>query len=795
MIHLLLSMLLAGHLQQADSWQIIETPQYKVELSDKGTITQYIRKNKPVNDTVSFRSDVWAGFAFEGVKLQPSATGENTFTSTVDGIDYSISYKDDHGMLMVETAVKNTTGKMFIPHRGVKVITGVNTCMTKYPQWNNIYFPTMLRCERTHMNSYFASPNGKILTITSPDPIASWSNEYQYSGFMNVRKRKIREGMHRINTSSFYLLHCLPLPLRHPQNLFALAPGKEKRARFFIQMADNKQQIQKIFASTTHAPVLSADLYTLPVGETFRGEIMSSGLQSLVIRTPRHEVDTLHLTSVADQIYQWNYTPFSGTGEYTVTAVSHEGKISEMKLYVRPDFDFYLAHARKEGLRSKPTHHHAAENFMPFFSYFLSRRYIPSAAEDQRAEIVYDSIFTKLYDPVKGEMRRGKWRIQDFAYMAGALTDRYQITHDIADLEHAASLVEYLIKYQKEEGSYCRPDTRTHYTSVTYIAKSVMEVMNEEKKLAQTSKKWAKTYQRHKASLIRAIDDLSRRGDNVDTEGQLTFEDGMISCSATQLALAALKTNNAKKAKEYMDQAINLNRKHWCLTQSMIPDSRMNGATLRFWEYQYTINYMTNALNSPCGWSAWKFYGSWYLYLLTGNYGYLREVINGLGSCMQLLDAKSGELRFSFVSDPYVEGYQFTETPIGSEWPDLHKVIVGEQYMSQSSNWHHDKYNAWRTNIYGVDNFVHETFKCMCEVFMENAYIIEKEPGVFQSINCTLTTNPTTNALIVTPSSSHIQNLHVNLQGTYNIEFRNKLIGKAAGLQWIVGYPDDLRKF
>ena len=446
-------------------------------------------------------------------------------------------------------------------------------------------------------------------------------------------------------------------------------------------------------------------------------------------------------------------------------------------------------------MRNKPTKHHGAECFYPFFTYFLSRKYIPNHVEDIRAEAVFDSIFPVLYDDEKGEMRRGKWRIQDAACMAGVLADRYQVTKNEIDIRYASALVDHLITTQDEKGGYCRLGTKVHYTSVIYIAKSIMEVMNEEKKLAKYSNEWARIYQRHLSSVTKAIDDLARRGDDVQTEGQMTFEDGMISCSATQLALAALKTNDVKRRELYLNQAIALNNKHWCLTQSLIPDSRMNGATLRFWEYQYTINFMRCAMNSPCGWSAWKLYGSWYLYLLTGEYKYMREVVNGLGSDMQLLDAHTGELRFSFVADPYIDGYQFTETPKGSRKPVLNRVVVGEDYMPQISNWHYADFSAWRENLFGIDNFVHEVFKCMCEIFMENAYIIETDLGILKGINCSLEkddSNP--KKFIVRLKGSQIKNLHINLKKTYQLEVEGQSYN-AAGMQWLIGYPDDLSKF
>lgn len=771
---------------------IVETSSYKVKINDKGIIEYYINKNNDVCiDTVQFRKDKYSGFAFDGVELVPQADKENVFIGNKDGIEYSLKYCDDNGKLLVIASVENKLDRMFIPKEGVKLYCGIDTYMDKFPRWNDIYFPTMVRGEKTHLTSYFMTPKGNIMVVASPDAVASWQHEYECQP-MNIKGRKITHGLHRIYTSSFYLLHRLPLPERHPQDVYALETGEKKTVKFYMTHADSLDDVPEVLFNLTKAPILSAELYTLPMNETFNGSIITNEPQYIEIRTPRNEVDTLKLDKIGGNVYKWSYLPYSGIGEYTVTCTDKAGKMSEMKLYVRPGFEFYLDNARKEALRSKPTTTHHAECFYPLYSYFLGRKFIPDAEADARTEAVYDSVFSILYDKEKGEMRNGKWRIQDAATMAGILADRYNVTRNEKDLEYAASLADYLIKCQKKDGGYYNPASKVHYTSVIYIAKSIMEVMNEEKKLAEHSRKWKKIYNIHKTSVIKAMDDLASRGDNVETEGQMTFEDGMISCSVTQLGLAALKTTDEKKRQKYVEQAINLNKKHLCLTQSLIPDSRMNGATLRFWEFQYTVNLMHNGMNSPCGWSAWKYYGSWYLYLLTGDYSYMKEVVNGLGSCMQLLDYNTGELRFGFLPDPYIDSYQFMEIPVGSRKPQLNRVILGEQYISQISSWHYADPYAWRKTKFGIDNFAHEVYKCMVEVFMENAYIVETESGVLKGINCHITVNG--NRVNVKYDNELVKNLHVNLKGNYEIKVDKKYY-LASGLKWLVGYPDDLQKF
>lgn len=768
----------------------LETADYVVEFSPEGCIYYYVHKNEGQNDTVFFRQDTFRGLSFHQVtlKLKSKNKKKMVFEGRMEPLTYRLEYADENGILHAKATIVNTGGQLFQPEKGVGLCLGIDTYMDKYPDWNRIYFPTMLRAERTHFTGYFMSPLGRIFTVASPNPVASWRYNYEQHP-QNKGDKQIFWGEHRIYTVSIDLLHRLPLPARHPQHLYALQPREERSVNLYFKMSPNLQSVNDDLERLTHAPVLSAELYTLPIGKTFKGEIRTESIKRAEIRTPRNEVYPLDLHRAAKGLYHWNYLPISGEGQYTVTVTAENGKISEMVLYVRPDFLSYLGLARKEALRSQPTSTHHAECFYPLYTYFLAKKHLPERHADSLAEAVYRQIFPLLFDETCKEMRNGKYRIQDAATMAGILADRYQVTHEEKELENAAGLVDYLIRCQKEDGGYYNPAHQVHYTSVIYLAKSIMEVMEQEKGLANEPE-WKAIYARHKSSVERALDDLARRGDNLETEGQMTFEDGMISCSVTQLAYAALKTDDSLRKQRYLKQAIALNEKHRCLTQLLIPDARMNGATLRFWEYQYTVNLMHNGMNSPCGWSAWKIYGSWYLYLLTGEYEYMRHVQNALGSCLQLMDIHTGKLSFSFLPDPYIATYQYMETPIGSRQPGLQPVIVGEQYLPQISSWHKDTYPAWRKK-WGIDNFVHEIFKCMTEIFVENAYLIEKENGDMETINCTV--GKKGNTLVVETENPQIQYLHINLIHPKDIQFgEQQVFLNQSGCRWLGKQPAHL---
>lgn len=771
----------------------LNTSNYILSLTPNGEIRHYIHKDRTGNDTVSFRQDKFKGLAFDNITLKLKSKNKKkiVFESYASPIIYRLEYTDKDGILHARSTIINGSDQIFMPEKGVGLCLGIDTYMEKYPDWNRVYFPSMIRTERTHFMACFMTPQGKIFSVASPDPVASWRYNYEQSP-ENKNKKKIYWGAHRIYTVSIDMLHRLPLPVRHPQNLYALGAKEEKSVNLYFKMSRDLQSVNADFQTLTQAPVLNAKLYTLPEGEPFEGEIRADSLLRVEIRTPRNEVHSPSLQKTANNLYRWTYTPFSGAGQYTFTATTRNGKISEMILYVRPDFLFYLSQARNEALRSRPTPTHHAECFYPLYTYFLARKYVPEHRADSIAETVYQQIFPLLFDDKTKEMRNGKYRIQDAATMAGILADRYQLTQDEKDLENAAGLVDFLIRCQKEDGGYYNPEHRVHYTSVIYLAKSIMEVLEQEKQLIENPR-WKQIYTRHKNSVTKALDDLERRGDDLETEGQMTFEDGMISCSVTQLAYAALKTDDSLRKHRYLKQAIALNEKHQCLTQFLVPDARMNGATLRFWEYQYTINLMHNGMNSPCGWSAWKIYGSWYLYLLTGEYKYIQHTLNALGSSLQLLDISTGRLSFSFIPDPYIETFQYLETPIRSRQPELQPVIVGEQYLPQISSWHKDTYPAWRKK-WGIDNFVHEIFKCMTEIFVTNAYIIEQADGKIETVNCTVKRNGDT--LLVETDNPKIEYIHINLTHAKDIQVvgNPKIFQNQKGCRWLNGQPHHLDK-
>ena len=104
---------------------------------------------------------------------------------------------------------------------------------------------------------------------------------------------------------------------------------------------------------------------------------------------------------------------------------------------------------------------------------------------------------------------------------------------------------------QTEDGAY-RADFGhgVHYTSVTYIAKYMLELAVIEQRLGRAQPEWQERFERHYNSARRAVENLERLRDNIGTEGEHTFEDGMISCTAAQLGHFALLQEDPRGAPE-----------------------------------------------------------------------------------------------------------------------------------------------------------------------------------------------------------------------------------------------------
>ena len=700
------------------------------------------------------------------------------------GLSYALS-----GNTLEITATLTNKGKTEFKPMTTGMHIGFDSFQPKYPEWNYKLVPKAIRCEPAHHWGHALSPDGQILGWVCPSPVASYTIDYARG-----------DALKGIYTANIDFINQLPLPARHPQNLTGLRAGETKSWTVHLMEIGSLDEVKSELANCGDVPIFDAEYYTIAPNQETRVTIFGPEVRTLSIKNSEGREVAISPDKAGNG--RTDYTFRHDDPElYTFRAECENGKIAEGSIFVRHPWAWYLKRARIEGLRVKPTQTHHAECVIPFYSYFLARKHFPDAVLDKQCEDVFEEYFPQHYDFDEKKLKID-FRTQDTAIWAGILSDRFAVTGDEKDLEYASNLIDFLLTRQEKDGGYYRYHDGPYkwgkvlYTSVGYTAKSVMEVIKEEKKLAETSPVWKERYERHKESVNRAIDDLVGRGDNLQTEGRQLYEDAMISCSMSQLAVYALKMTGEKDIKKYLDGAEYLFEGHRSLTLNLHPDARVNGSTIRYWETWPTICLWAFNYNSPCGWSAWKLYGDYYLYLLTGKEHYLRDAFNGLGACAQLIDHKSGRLRWGFTPDPFV----YTKYAVKAKNPtaeaehDWVTGVRGEEYFEQISDWNRSK-GIWRDK-WGIDNFPHEIFKCMEEMALCNAYVHERPDGAFVGYNCRVEEEK--GILHIIPVEGGISRIYLNLEKTSSIkaEIEDETIQGTfkKGMQWIGpgGVPEDL---
>lgn len=618
----------------------------------------------------------------------------------------SVSFEERIDEIKIKIRLENTG------HRDVctkiSLYTGIDTYMAEFPEWNSKLFPTMLRCEKTHFYGYCMSPLGDILGIACPDAIASYRMLYNGDG-------------HRIKSVEIDLINPAQLPDRYPKDLNVLKRGEILEREIYLYLVKSLSDFNKITEQYIDAPIISANKWTVEKGERLYVDVGAN--VNVKIYSPSNV-----LLSNGDVAKEY--------GTYTIIA-ERGRKFAQSYIFCRKNWDFYLKEARKQAimLPQKATTH--TESWYGLFSGYLAAKHYPDEILDAQIENKFSEIMPYMFDMENGEPLVIIERVQNTAAMISLLVDRYEASNkkDIKSLDLANKLFEFLYARQREDGAYMRNGT-SHYTCVIYIAKSILELYLAEKDIHGMKQRAKK----HFDSAKKAIDNLVELLDDIGTEGEQTFEDGMVSCSALQIAMFALLIDELDR-KKYIDAAEFMLNKHLCLEQKLIPDCRMRNGSLRYWEAQYDVLTKPNMMNSPHGWTAWTMYAKYYLYLLTGKVEYLKDLMDGMGACVQLMDL-NGNLRWGFVCDPYIDGEVFVkDKKLSNGYSGKHiNQRIGEQYFDMISGWYTAETQKPTGGYLGCplflkdrtievdnqggccDNDVHEVFKCLEETVLKKAF-------------------------------------------------------------------------
>ncbi len=763
---------------------VIEKKGWQLVYSEKGCIERIVFKTKSGYDTIPFFTRDNAGPAFyarmggkdEIAEWAPN--GRHSFCAGIDGVECVLKYREYRGSPAMEVTLTNRSHVPFQPEKaGLK--SGIDTYMDKYPAWNRKYFPTLMRCEKTHFYGYLQTPLEHTLALVSEQPIASWSVDYNL-GYMDPAPHWFMG--HRIESLNLDLLNALPLPDRHPQHLYQLAQGETKTWIIaFVNVGELNDLEQKITA-VGNIPMIDAAKTSYRPQETAACVIYAHN-PSATLRDDDGNESPVSLRKVADNRYEATCR-LPQTGLYTLT-VRDGGKQAEAVLTVPHTWRWTLEKARENALRYHQKASSHVESWYGFYSAFLAARYFPDKKLDVPLDERFEYLFGLLHDTVEMKPLHYASRIQNTAGTIGLLVDRYEAKGDRRDLERASRLGDWLMQTsQREDGAYYNHGTK--YTSVIYIAKSMFELTLAEQEAGKTDPRWEEAAGRHFESARRAVDELVRSRGNFETEGEMTFEDGMVSCSALQIGMLALFHQNEQLQEKYAKAMLEVLNSHNCLTQLKVPDARRRQGTMRYWEAQYDVQMLPNMFNSPHGWSGWRAYAVYYAYLLTGEEKWLQQTFNAMGAFANLIDYRTGDLRWAFVVDPHLKVEQacspdrnctFDSVTFGNPHPrlyDTRKFVIGEQYVNMISDWQ---------PVNTQDNDVHELFKCMGETVLTNAFIIERGDGSVVGYNCRVKREG--NRIEVMPFEKQMVHLHYNLKHPFEVVFNGKTTKTEREKGWI----------
>ena len=683
--------------------------------------------------------------------------------STACGIEYTIETMRSGNTEIITLNLRNTRHTPYQPLKaGLKL--GIDTYMDSYPEWYGKFFPTLAVCEPDHFYGYMQSPEGKVKAVVSADPIASWSLDYNM-GYPDWTQENRWFYGHRIECLNLDMLCRGPLPDHNPL-LWKLEPGERRSWTVKIMDLDSPDRFEETVYRNTGAPVLAMERTSCSPGDSLEIKVWGSA--------PRMTVDgnVIGLQKVDDSLWRGIFRA-TEPGIKTIS-VCDGVRQAHGTVAVRHPWNTTMRLAREAVVRyrQKPTSH--VESWYGFHTAFDAARIMPEPGIDSVINRRFDMVVDKIFDREKGAPYKYHWRIQNVSSIIGMLADRYLAFGNPADLDLGERMARYVMDCQREDGAYM--NGHTDYTSVIYPAKSMLEFADAER-VAGRKKQAA----RIEASARRAIDHLAAADGDLETEGQITYEDGMISCSALQLGELALRSKNIKDRRRYTEAMLRLLDGHDCLTQLRVPDGRRRGGTFRFWEAQYDVFMLPNMISSPHGWSAWRAYATYYAYLLTGQERWLRETFDAAAAFAALIDHRTGDLNWAFVIDPYVRALQVSEPDTrftadddtyGNPHPELYpnrEIIIGEQYVPMIADWQ---------TIVSSDNDVHECFKFIAEAVLCNAFIVERPDGSFGTYNCRLVREG--DDLRVTADEPQIRNLYVNLIHPRKVVFDGKVTSDQA---------------
>jgi len=593
--------------------------------------------------------------------------------------------------------------------RQLRLVTGVDMYMDKYPDYNGKLMPTGLSCGGGLANgrgdwcagcastAVLLSPDGKALLLASPQALDSYQLEYESGG-----------GGHRIRTLSWDCINAVdPRPDNYHTSTPQFQAGESREWLFYVAPLEAEGPPGERGAAAADR-CLDDAIGCAVVGllgkpcAIWGGWPARTRRELLVYADASQEVDGL-AENANLRVWPAGSAPESpgGAAEAPLAMprrVSAPGSGAEVVLrryWVEPKvlpqqrpqelFGLTLFY-RSAGITRSTA---AASVCFPWrsWSWYLGvctafiRKFVPpkcgisceqymgamALAAEQRFGAPSRSQQQYLEDFVEHELMQVAFdRKTGAPFFYPSRIQNISCAMDICRLTYLAALAQpsasggpaerwlgyawalagALLESQAPGGGLFNGNVL--YTCVYYPAKSLMDLADCLRAHGRASDAdWLQ------GRIRLCLADLLKRGDNLDTEGEATYEDGAIACCALQLAQWFRATGD----EAYLRAAQKIAAGHRCL-EFRSANARTNGATVRFWEACYGMGYGL-CLNTPHGWSAWTGHMHYQLYLATADLFHLFRFMDNLMAILAGLVSPddNGIVYYTYTPDPTITDF------------------------------------------------------------------------------------------------------------------------------------------
>ncbi len=202
------------------------------------------------------------------------------YVGAFEDLAFGLKYEIFDTHLVIHVRIENR-GEDFGGRIGFHI--GPDTFMKTYPQWHEVFFPTLLRCEKTHLWGYFMNTAENALAIATDRPAASWDLRYNA---LSDRTDGIIDGGHRIYGADILFYQNTILPERHPQNLRIMKAGEVYENRIYLIPVERKADIKRTLSRIAGIPTVDAVKYTKEPGDLLDAEVLCDSAAELTLVRP-----------------------------------------------------------------------------------------------------------------------------------------------------------------------------------------------------------------------------------------------------------------------------------------------------------------------------------------------------------------------------------------------------------------------------------------------------------------------------------------------------------------------------